>query len=94
MKPFEWNEEKNDHLKTEREVSFEDVVTAIEENRLLATINNPNQKKYPNQKIFVVNIDNYAYLVPYAEDKEKFFLKTIIPNRQATKKYLIGGETK
>ena len=92
MKLFDWNEEKNQELKNEREVSFEDVVIAIQEKKLLADIEHPNKKKYPNQRMFVVSINNYAYLIPYVEDEEKVFFKTIIPSRIATKKYLIGGE--
>lgn len=92
MQQFEWNEEKNQELKNEREVSFEDVVVALQEKRILADIEHPNKKKYPNQRMFIVNINNYAYLIPYVEDEEKVFFKTIIPSRIATKKYLIGGE--
>jgi len=92
MKLFDWNEEKNQELKNEREVSFEDVVIAIQEKKLPADIEHPNKKKYPNQRMFVVSINNYAYLIPYVEDEEKVFFKTIIPSRIATKKYLIGGE--
>jgi hypothetical protein len=55
---------------------------------MLARINHPNKKKYPKQKMFVLQIKNYAYLVPFVEDREKVFLKTIIPSRKATKEYL------
>lgn len=89
MKYFDWSKEKNELLKAEREISFEDVVNAIEEGYLLAITEHPNKVRYPNQKIFVVNIDNYAYLVPFVEDENKVFLKTIIPSRIATKKYLL-----
>ena len=93
MKYFDWNEEKNKLLKTERDVGFEEVLIAIESGALLDTIEHPKKQRYPDQKIFVINIDNYVYLVPFVEDKGKIFLKTIIPSRQATKKYLIkGGE--
>ncbi len=90
MKPFHWNESKNLILKSERKVSFEDVVAAINDDRLLDTINHPNIKKYAHQKVYIVRIDDYSYLVPYVEDEEKIFLKTIIPSRKATKKYLKG----
>lgn len=90
MKPFHWSESKNLILKSERKVSFEDVVAAINDERLLDTINHPNIKKYANQKVYIVRIDDYSYLVPYVEDEEKIFLKTIIPSRKATKKYLKG----
>lgn len=89
MKYFDWDKEKNERLKLEREVSFEDIVAAIESGGLLKVIEHPNIKQYPNQKIYIVKIDNYAYVVPFIEDEEKRFLKTIFPSRKATKKYLI-----
>ena len=89
MKYYEWNLEKNESLKLERGVSFDDVLILIFENKLLDTIDHPNKKKYPNQKMFVVEIDHYVYLVPFVEDEEKIFLKTIIPSRKATKKYIV-----
>lgn len=89
MKYFDWSRQKNELLKAEREISFEDVVNAIEEGYLLAVTEHPNKTRYPNQRMFVVNIDNYAYLVPFVEDENKVFLKTIIPSRVATKKYLL-----
>lgn len=88
MKYFAWNEEKNQQLKQERNVSFEEVVFHIRSEDLLDILEHPNQEKYPGQRIFVVNIDDYAYLVPFVEDEEHAFLKTIIPSRKATKKYL------
>jgi uncharacterized DUF497 family protein len=87
MKYFDWNLEKNEKLIKERRISFEEVLIAITENHLLDIIKHPG-KKYPNQKIFIVQINNYAYLVPFVEDDEKIFLKTIIPSRKATKDYI------
>lgn len=92
MKPFDWSEAKNNTLKAERLVSFEDVLTAIDEGRLLDTIVHPNNLKYKNQKVYVIEIEDYVYLVPYVEDSEKIFLKTIIPSRKATRKYLKGEQ--
>ena len=92
MKYFDWDEVKNLILKRERDVSFEEVLTAIDEGGLLDLLEHPDRKKYPHQRIFVVNIGGYAYLVPFVEDEEKVFLKTIIPSRKATKKYLFGGD--
>lgn len=89
MKYFDWDEEKNAFLKAERDIGFEDVVNAIDEGNLLKILDHHNLKKYPNQKIYVVKIDDYAYLVPFVEDEEKRFLKTIYPSRKMTKKYLI-----
>lgn len=92
MKYFSWNEEKNELLKLERQVSFEDIVFYIEMGFLLDVLENPNQEKYKGQKMFVVQIDNYVYLIPFVEDDREIFLKTIIPSRKATKKYLKGSE--
>ena len=75
-------------LQVERGISFEVVVTAIEENRLLDVIEHPNQEKYPSQRIFIVEIDQYVYMVPFFESDEEIFLKTIIPSRKLKKKYL------
>lgn len=88
MKYLDWDDGKNQKLKSERNISFEEVQLAVEEGRLLDTFDHPNQKRYPNQKIMVVEINDYAYLVPYIREEERIFLKTIIPNRKATKKYL------
>ncbi len=88
-KPFDWNLEKNLLLQQERDVSFEEVVTAVDEGRVVDDAPHPNAKLHPNQRMMVVIIEDYCYLVPYVEDEEKRFLKTIIPSRRATKKYLI-----
>jgi hypothetical protein len=93
MKYFSWNEEKNELLKEERQISFEDVVFYIEQGFLLDILEHPNQEKYQGQKIFVLQIDEYAYLIPFIEDEREIFLKTIIPSRKATRKYLKGNET-
>ena len=88
MKYVEWNEEKNKKLKSERGIGFEDVILAIQEDRLIKTLTHPNKKKYPNQRIMVIELNSYAYVVPFVEDEEKFFLKTIFPSKKYTKKYL------
>ena len=90
MKYFSWSNEKNQVLKTERNISFEEVVFQIEKKRILDIVEHPNQEKYKGQKIFIISIHNYAYLVPFVESEEEIFLKTIIPSRKATKKYLGG----
>lgn len=92
MKYIDWDETKNQKLKEEREISFEEVLIAVEDNQVLDIVEHLNKKRYPNQKIMVVNINHYAYLVPYVEDEEKIFLKTIIPSRKATQKYIIKKE--
>lgn len=88
VKYFSWSNEKNAWLKRERNISFEDVLFFIMQGQLLDILEHPNQEKYRNQKILVVNIDDYAYLVPFVETENEIFLKTIIPNRKATKQYL------
>ena len=93
MKPFRWGSEKNDALKVERGVSFERIVVAIESGGLLDIVAHPNPAKYPNQRILVVACDNYVYLVPFVEEGEAFFLKTVIPSRKATRDYLKQGES-
>lgn len=89
MKYFDWNRVKNEILKQERGISFEQVVIAIVEGRVLKVSKHSNKKRYGKQKIFIINIDNYAYLIPFVEDEEKIFLITIIPSRKATKEYII-----
>ena len=78
----------------ERNIRFEDIVVAIVDNGILDIIEHPNKKRYPNQKIYIIEINKYAYLVPFIEDEVKYFLKTIIPSRKMTKKYLKGGVRK
>ncbi len=91
MKPFRWGVEKNEQLKLERAVSFEKMVVAVEAGGLLDILKHPNRAKYPDQRVLVVASDGYAYLVPFAEEKDHFFLKTIIPSRKATRNYLSQG---
>jgi len=92
MKYFSWNEEKNKLLEAERLISFEDIVFCIQSGLLLDILEHPNQEKYKGQQIFVVQVDEYVYLVPFIEDENEVFLKTIIPSRKATKRYLKGSE--
>ncbi|MCJ7666018.1 MAG: toxin [Actinobacteria bacterium] len=88
MKYHSWNNDKNEKLKKERNISFEDVIYYIEHGNLLAILKHTDQKKYPGQKVYVLEINNYAYLVPFIETENEIFLKTIIPSRKATKIYL------
>lgn len=92
MKPFRWNPDKNAELQADRGITFEQVVVAIEAGGLVDVLAHPNPKKYPNQRILVVTWDGYAYLVPYVEEEEHFFLKTVIPSRKATRDFLKTGE--
>ena len=88
MKRFNWNPDKNQKLIQERSVSFEDVVFYLLQGEVLDDLEHPNHEKYPDQRIFVLNIDEYIYLVPYIESEDEIFLKTIIPSRKATREYL------
>lgn len=93
MKYFSWDNEKNLKLKTERNISFEEIAFYIEKQQVLDIVQHPNQEKYEGQKMFIININDYAYLVPFVEDEQEIFLKTIIPSRKATKRYLRGQNT-
>lgn len=88
MKPVNWNTEKNIRLKAERDVSFEEVLSALSHGGLLDIQEHPNTHQYPNQRMLVVRMRGYAYLVPFVESESEVFLKTIIPSRKATRKYL------
>jgi uncharacterized DUF497 family protein len=88
MKSFRWPADKNDQLKAERGISFEEVTVAVEAGGLLDVVPHPNPRKYPRQKIMVVEVFGYAYLVPFVEEEDHFFLKTIIPSRKATRDFI------
>jgi hypothetical protein len=92
MKRFRWNPDKNDALKADRGLSFEGVTVAIESGGLLDILEHPNKARYPKQRILVVTSDNYVYLVPFVEEADHYFLKTIIPSRKATREYLKQGD--
>jgi uncharacterized DUF497 family protein len=91
MKNFVWNEDKNEKLKKERNISFEIILLQIETGKMLDILEHPNSEKYQGQKIFVIEFEGYAFLVPFVEDEQKIILKTIIPSRKATKFYLKRG---
>ena len=88
VKYFDWDPIKNVKLLAERSICFEDIVAAFDAGKLLDTIIHPNQKRYPEQRIFIVEVERYAFLVPFIEDEEKIFLKTIYPSRKFTTKYI------
>jgi len=89
---YVFSAEKNQILLQERGISFEEIILAIHDaERLLEIIHHPNQKKYPNQKMYVVEVNEYVYLVPFVEEENTIFLKTIFPSREAKKKYF-GGQ--
>ncbi len=88
MKYYNWNTDKNEELKKTRNISFEEIVLAICNDSIIDVYEHPNQSKYPGQKIYAVSYNEYIYLIPFIETETEFFLKTIIPSRKATKKYL------
>lgn len=85
MQYFNWNKEKNKKLMKERKISFEICLVKIKNKEVLDIL---DSKNYPHQNIFVLDIDSYVYLVPFVENDGEVFLKTIIPSRKFTKKYL------
>jgi hypothetical protein len=93
VKPFRWSPGKDETLRADRGISFERIVVAVESGGLLDILAHPNQAKYPGQRVLVVMCDGYAYLVPFVEEEDYFFLKTVIPSRKATRDYMNQGET-
>lgn len=91
---FDWEEEKNKKLKEQRNISFEEIILCIYEDRIVDIIRNPNIKQYPDQYMYLINYNNYIYVVPFAKigEKQEIFLKTIFPSRYYTKQYLPGEE--
>ena len=85
---FDWNNEKNMMLKRDRNISFERIIIAIEQDSLLDILEHPNKEKYPNQFLILVEIDRYVYVVPCVLEKDVCFLKTIFSSRKYTSKYL------
>ena len=88
VKYFAWDDAKNAKLRADRGIGFEDVVFHIERGDLLDILEHSNPDRYAGQRIFVVQCEDYVYLVPFVEDEHSVFLKTIIPSRKATKQYL------
>ena len=87
-KPIRWSAEKNLELKRERDVSFEEILSAVEQGGLVLTVDHPSKTRYPNQRIWIVSLHGYAHMVPFVETDDEIFLKTIMPSRKATKRYL------
>jgi len=88
MVQYDWNNDKNSGLKRTRNVCFEQVVLHIAQGDLLDILEHPNKARYPNQKVLVVKMIDYVYAVPFVEDGDIRFLKTIIPSRKLTRDYL------
>lgn len=91
-KPFRWDPDKNEQLFRERGISFEQITVAIESGDLLQIVQHPNVAKYPKQRIMVVGLAGYAFLVPFVEEADYIFLKTIIPSRKATRDFIGSKE--
>ncbi len=85
---FQWNNEKNEWLKNYRGVCFEQAVILMENEQVLDVVDHHNQEVYKGQKVAIIKIDDYAYLVPYVQAGDDVFLKTMIPSRKATRKYI------
>jgi uncharacterized DUF497 family protein len=88
MITYQWDNEKNKILKQKRGVTFEQAVMHIESGDVLDIIDHPNKAKYPNQQVLVVEMNEYAYVVPFVQQWQERFLKTIVPSRKLTKLYL------
>ena len=92
-KYFDWSEKKNRILKKKRNISFEEVVLSIANGQLLDILEHPDKEKYLGQKLLIVKMRNYAFVVPFIENEEAYFLKTIYPSRKATRTYLTDGDS-
>ncbi|MCX5814358.1 MAG: toxin [Proteobacteria bacterium] len=84
---YEWDPQKNEWLKAERNISFEKIVFHLAQGDVWKLADHPDQENYPGQKIYFVNVEGYIYLVPHVVEKDYVFLKTVIPSRKATKVY-------
>ena len=89
MKYLNWSQEKNELLKAERGISFEEIALLIESGNILGIEENPG---HPNQKIYILEIENYAFVVPFVENQNEIFLKTAFPSRKYTKRFGLKGE--
>jgi len=85
---YEWDPEKNVWLKTNRNISFEQIIFHLGQGDIWGTSDHPNQEKYPRQKLYFVIVEDYIYIVPHIVEENHIFLKTIIPSRKATRDYL------
>ncbi|MBI5201835.1 MAG: BrnT family toxin [Elusimicrobia bacterium] len=92
MKAIRWDSKKNEWLQAARGVGFELAALKIATGEVLDIVEHPNKGRYPHQRMFILEFSGYAHLVPFVETEDEIFLKTIIPNRQATRRYLGGGE--
>ncbi len=91
---YDWDPEKNEWLKKERKISFEEIIFHLSKGHVLRTADHPDKVNYPDQKIYFVIVEDYVYLVPHVIEKDYTFLKTIIPSRKATKMFRKEKEEK
>ena len=89
---YDWNPDKNEWLKRERHISFEQIVFHLSQGDIWKIADHPDQIKYPGQRVYFVIVEGYVYLVPYVKEDECVFLKTIIPSRKATREYERDGD--
>lgn len=89
MKYLNWNPKKNEILRRERGIVFEEIAYMIESGQIIGIEENPGR---PGQKLYVLEIENYAVIVPFVENDKEIFLKTAFPSRKYTKKYGLKGE--
>lgn len=87
---YEWNPDKNEWLKRERGISFEEIIFHLSQGDIWQMSDHPDQTSYPGQKLYFVNVEGYIYIVPYVIEKQYIFLKTIIPSRKATRDFRKG----
>lgn len=92
-KRYLWDDAKNVRLQRERGVSFEEVYYMVEHGNVLDVVSNPNQKRYPGQRMFIIEMKHYAWVIPFLETEEEIFLKTAIPSRKMTKIYIKEAQT-
>lgn len=85
---FDWDPEKNEWLKKERGISFEEIALLLGGGQLWKDALHPNPENYLNQRVFLVPVDDYIYFVPYVLEENTYFLKTAFPHRKATRDYL------
>lgn len=89
MKYLNWSPEKNELLRIERGICFEEIAYLIETGKILAIEENPG---HPNQKIYILDMEGYAVIVPFVETDDEIFLKTAFPSRKHSKQYGLKGE--
>lgn len=88
MFTFEYDPEKDQKLRQERNISFDEIIMLIHEGKLIDILDHPNQSQYAKQKIYVLDVDGYVWLIPYVQNDNRIFLKTAFPSRKHTKQYI------